>query len=431
MVTSDSDIIGYLKKIYESEINEGISFTRKSIRYEEIDSLLEEAIKNKVFPKIYEVVSKVHSVKTKYNDFYDKYKKFRAENFRVMRKLENYQHKYIVLKGAGIEQYYPSHCERYFHDLDICVYSQEDFFEINNFLLGSGLEQNSTMLLFLNSKEGKIQGSTRLDPIKEMDYFEGIEIQIGAFPMTHRTFLPWEVFMKNAVIQTTINGTTIPTPDRQGNFLIYLAEIISRNKLTLRDLFDVSYVLEGSTEKDLDINFIVHAITRYNLFYSINLLKIAYESVEGFECPTALKIIIEEINRRSSPLLKKDKHVKNYLKENSDNFWKSYLLYKVREYSNVINDKNKFLWLLRRSDDLFSPKHFFLQDTFVYFMKINDFQTDYKWIKINKFTINLTPIGSYLVCMHALHSDEELDEAHDLLQEIILKERPLDDYIVL
>jgi len=426
LITTEPNLVHCLKNIYESDREQGISFTQIHIRVKDVSSLLEEAINNKIFPKIFETVSSVHPVEQKYFDFYEKYKCFRKENFRVMKTLEEFNSQYIVLKGAGIEQYYPSHCERYSHDLDICVYSQEVFFEINKFLLKSKLEQNSTMLLSINTKTRKVQGMTRLDPSDDLEYFEGVEIQIGAFPMTHRTSLPWDVFMKNKVIYPAIKNTIIPTPDRQGNFLIYLAEIISRSKLTLRDLFDIKYILKDSEHFDLE--FIVRTIEKFDLTSSVMIVKDTFESVPGFDSPITLNKLVNKLNTKKLP--KKTNHVRNFLKINSNKFIKDYLFYKIRDYTLLINDKDKFLSLLKQTDNVFSPKHFYSNGTFVYFMKLNEIESTDKWIKVKNFTINLTPIGSYLVCMHALYSDEELEEANNLVINLIMEESNLDGYVI-
>ncbi|MBL0388746.1 nucleotidyltransferase family protein [Tumebacillus sp. ITR2] len=389
--------------------------------------LLETARLNKIFPEIYEALQPHFTLEEEHHLFYQRYRNMREEIFRILNGMgvDGAGLDFLVLKGPGIEAYYPPGKSRYFHDLDVAVSSLDEFWKTGHVLLENELDQFSTMTMFTEPDTGLTHGGARFDPVEETLEFEGVEVQIGAYSMNMRTYLPWETFTRGRR-QVRLADVTVPVPDREGNLLIYLAELMSRTKLMLRDLFDVTCVTQPhdiSLADEIDLDYVAQVIERYHLHYALRLLLHSYEETPVLETPPMLLELAGRVGVQPTlPPFEELRrfHILPYLRRNTSSPLRNYWYHNLRETTTRWNDTDRWLTLMKAADLRFGAKPFFQNGAYVYFMKLNAMQHEgaWKWLKVDRYDVVLTPIGSFVVCCHALYGDEELDELAGELEQM-------------
>lgn len=391
----------------------------QTVEPHEVEPLLELSSQEKLFPHLYRILSSHFPVDDKHREAYGRYTRNREEALRILSVLAQSldSEEYLLVKGLSVEAYYAEPRERFFYDLDISVPTMEQFFKVGQAFLANGLDQFSTMLLYQETGTDTVQGGARFESVDEHTGFYGVELQIGTFPISFRSYLPWDVFTrKKTVLQ--VEGGKVSIPDREGNLLIYLAEMHGRDRIMIRDLLDMRSLLDEQHASAIDLEFVADKVCTYQLQYSLWLLGQAYAAQRQLTLPGILARLMEmtgvDEHYRYEGLVRG--HLRPYFEKVSAKPRHDFLYSLLRRWTDRMNDQDKLLNVLKRMDQQTDAQKLFVSGFPVYFMKLNSESSPWEWREIEGSKIVLSPIGSYAVSANALFSDEELDHLENCLQ---------------
>jgi hypothetical protein len=399
-----------LKKMYYDRSLYKICSSRfVEINQADADNFLEESVKNKVFPFVYEYIEKLgYPIDHKYKGIYREYLDARYETIAILKYIASQKDHYplfFLLKGIGLEKYYINNTHRQITDLDICVKDSDNFWEIGKLLKDLGLDLYATMNLCSDEK-GNLMGSGRFEHEYFNENFQGVELQITNFPVSTCSYITWETLTYNSEI-LDIEGININIPGPEAMFILLLGELLTRPaKMYLRDAIDVLSLFEDRVN-DIDFEFICSKITSFELTPALQLLKRVFDK---FCIPTypCLERLFSQFNvSRVTSIV--GSHIIPFLRRNSIKPTYDFFLYLIRNFTYNLNNHNKLLGFLKITDEVIGPMWFFNNRVYVYFMKVAEKSGTYQWFKIDHFHLLQTPIGTFVGCMHALYSDEELE----------------------
>ncbi|MED4590511.1 nucleotidyltransferase family protein [Priestia flexa] len=405
--------------IYRKIINICLSNEFPEMNKEDIENLLNIAIDEKVFPTIYSYIVDKIEIDDKFHNIFKDYKQKRADALVILKILDKKRKAleidYLLLKGLGIENYYSKQNFRHFADLDICVPSEKEFWEIGNRLLEKDFNIYSTVNLCKNKDNNRIYGSARFESLYSSP-LKGAELQIGRFPLTIKTFISWDILTYNQR-NIFIDGVESKIPGPEVTFILNIGELLTRSgEFYLRDTLDIIEILNV---KKLDIDFILKNIKKLNLYPALKILESLFYKYE-IPLPPTLVQILKEFRFASKNVV--IGHIIPFLKKQNELNLKNIYLLTIRKVTYFLNDRDKFLFYLRKIDEKNTPFEFFNNAIYIYFMKIHEHQGTYEWVNLNNDHLVITPIGTFLACMHALHSDEELDILTKQFEEKLRRE---------
>lgn len=381
------------------------------VRADQIEPMLDLAIQHKLFPTIYSLLAQTGwEPEPHHHTYYQRYVKARQRAIFTLRQLlekKDERTTFLLLKGLGVEQYYEKK-QRHFLDLDLCAKDLESFWDIGKSLLTQGLDLYSTMNLY-SADDQEIYGSARFEEEEFEESFQGVEVQISHFPISPRTYIPWEVLAHNMDV-LEIDGLRVPVPSREGSLIILLAEILTRpEKIHLRDVIDLMQLIAGDGT-ELDEHWLATQIDSIHLQPALSRLS-HWLNENQIEAPTSFQRFLGKVG---SSLTGERKglftgHIVPFCRQHSTRPLRDLLFQSLRQYSYQLNDENRFLPFLKKTDELIGPTLFYRNRVHVYFMKVSPKSGNYAWSKLDHYHLLTTPIGTFVACMHALYSDDELD----------------------
>lgn len=381
------------------------------ISSKDVDSYMELALKNKVFPVVYQYfIQNGYLFHDQYIFRYQKYVKAREKTIKIIQQImarKSEETSILLLKGIGLEKYYPRKMDRHITDIDICVKNQSSFWEVGNILQQElKLDLYSTMH-FYQDFDGQLYGSGRFEEEVFDPTFQGVEIQLGRFPISPRTYIPWDA-MAWKMETMTLDESTIYIPSPESALVILLAEILTRpDKIYLRDYIDAHSILEYNVD-NFDIQFVVKQIDTFQLFPSL-ILFLQFITRYHLQMPPMLEKILNVSKQvKQSGML--TGHIIPYCLKNSNTPIRDLFYHALRQITYSLNDRDQLLTFLKKTDEVIGPKLFFNNRVHVYFMKISSYRGNLQWLLIDHYHVVVTPIGTFVACMHALYSDDELDE---------------------
>ncbi|MDA2051669.1 nucleotidyltransferase family protein [Bacillus cereus] len=388
-----------------------------------IDSLLEISLKEKLFPTVYKYLDENNLLTNnqikQYGGLFEEYLRKRESvlnifNFLCEKPIE-FKEKFLALKGIGMELYYPKGVHRQFSDLDMCVENPDSFWEIGDLFLKQGFDIYSTMNLCSNLQDlSKIFGSARYE--EEESVLQGVEIQVGRFPVTLNTYISWDILQHNKT-KYKVNDDYIYVPSCESSFILMLGEFLTRpGQFYLRDIIDILHLTKNLDSNQID--FINHKIEELKLYPSLSIVENAYKRY-NLEFPDRLKTLMKNKKSKSSILTG---HIFPFLKQENKFKVKNLLLLLFRKISYTLNDNDKFLLTLKKTDEKFGPMIFYSNGQYVYFMKLHNYTGEHTWITINNVHFLVTPVGTFIGCMHALYSDEELEMFSESIEKYVKRE---------
>lgn len=187
----------------------------------------------------------------------------------------------IFVKGLGIERFYKDEQTRYFHDLDICFVSEKAFWNFGDFLQKNRFKLSTPVFLAKIPWRTLHLGGCRYALIEGQEsFFEGIEAHLGPYCTGNRTFV--DLTQLGCQLEWVQHrGYAFQSYDATGTFIVFLAEVMSRTRLIVRDYVDLSYLLrEAALSAQLPL--IEKAIETYQLGYAVELIAASFKGYGSY-----------------------------------------------------------------------------------------------------------------------------------------------------
>lgn len=407
-----------LVDLYQTPKKE-LSAVVKHLSQDEVPSLLALANTHKLFPEIFERLQPFFKMTEEDQENYKIRIKQREAALELLDALQESVKgtMFLVLKGLAFQSYYPSQLKRQLGDLDLTSAKLEDFGKVGQILGDKGLQMFSTMNLFVEN--GRHYGVASFEG-KPFDKIKNVELQVGGFLMDYnkqiRTYIPWEVLEKRSTM-CEIEGIRFPVPGIEGSLILYLAELITRREILLRDLFDLNFLC-GNYQFDFD--YVAKQVKRYHLQRALDLIQKSYADITGLEMPHQIQTLIEMVGVPGKFVFRGHLlgHVWPFLQTNCSRPFLKLLIAFLRQWTDQQNDNDKLLALLKRSDICFGPMPFYQNGSHIYLSKLNnDHHSSWQFRQLGHYHVLLSPLGCFLASAHALYSDEEFDMIVELLKK--------------
>lgn len=375
------------------------------------NTILEVAHEERIFLDIYKFLSLHGICCTISNEFSARYKNYEGDHINYRSVIERIIYKglgdkIILVKGASVSLLYPPDRERYSADLDLIVRDFGAVHEVAKVSKSFGYELNSTVLLAMNEQR-ELFGAVRLDD--EDMWPRGIDLQINHFPITAASSIKF-VDIIESVEKSNIFGNEIFTAGGLGKILIFLAEMMSRERIFLRDAYDAK-ILFSYYENILDVSQLKRKICEYALEESVQSLNCFFDSNElAFHKPVLLKEIAPygpmSLDRRSAV----KRHLAKFFEFQSTRIPLSVVRRSLHLWMERRVLENPNGTLLRRLEGQAFTKKLFSQGILQHGLRLSESPSeDSHDSVINGRWIVSLPLGVFAVSPNALISDHEWD----------------------
>jgi len=174
----------------------------------------------------------------------------------------------ILIKGLSVERYYPDGYWRQTTDIDVLVPDLSTAWRLLTRLEDAGFTLKRPILL-RRLAGGRYVGSAK----PTIGLPEGqlkVEINIGAFSISFMTELSYDLLARCVTIWNC-EGTRVPVLNREGSFLVLLAELHSRFSPQLRDFYDAAAIAWFNAE-EFNWPWILHQVREHHLQFELATL---------------------------------------------------------------------------------------------------------------------------------------------------------------
>jgi len=373
---------------------------------------LELAWSEGLFPDVYE---RFRSLVQPVEEFEQRRTRYELHRSRLTSILPAIVDDVLLIKGLGIESVYPAGRRRYSSDTDVVVKDIETFCKVADILVAASYKLSSTMLLYRHPVSGAPVGVGFFDHTDALAGGMGmIEVQIGIFPLSYCTSVPFSQFALGAQ-RAHIGRTIAQIPSVSGQLLLLLAEFQTRNGLRIRDVYD--WIRLCCSDTSMDVRHVADVAAQFGIGHGVAVLRDGLRTL----CPADLRPLVdpflEHHSVRKARILKNPDiqvcslaHMWHHLTKVEGRRWPVVraLLLMARGTTMRWNKLDKHLALLRMMDAGRLGRALFEHSVFSYFVRLNDRAADWVWRRKGIYAVVGSPIGEFVATTNAVLTEEDI-----------------------
>lgn len=353
------------------------------------------------------------------------YEQFQREMGRIMNILYSAGYPPFLVKGPGMQRYYPPQLFRRFHDLDVVVDSPETLWQVAT---------------ALGTADYHIEGATISQPPWASDspwtgFFKfarpdqewpAVEVHVGGFSISTQTGIPYKTLLSHSQL-----GHTFGMPCRiltdEAALIVLIAEQYSRFSTKPRDYIDLYYLaLNGSCHPQR----IAILLQEYQLeLFWRRLVGGLVERVGELHLPSLLTSGAPRPARVVQPWARYFQswnfsrhryHVFPILAGSKGVIRASRLtlLNYLDEWKNELVRHERHLWLVRLLSLSRGPSASFRAGRLVILIPLAPICGSWQWERLGRREILRTPAGSFLLTVDLLDTDSDLSQARHASEDV-------------
>ena len=315
----------------------------------------------------------------------------------------------IVIKGNVYETLFKNGYKREYADIDVLVSNFDAYRELEKLMNDLGIEQEGTVLFSIQGASRLCQTTKLFDTSFSASSAE-VDIHIGYFPTTEVTFIDiddLEVITSHqyeGILSTLKISAT-------SSFLLFFAELLSREYISIRDLLDFAILGETFAER-CDFDRLTYLLEKYSLTSQIFRLSDEFESIDFHD--EFLEKLISAIGSgapedTSFRALYED-HVTSFYEYKVVNDQPLLRYARVREWASACVSVERHYPLLRKIDGYYYASLFFNNGLPIHFVRLSSAVQNFSVKECLGYFVLTNELGVFLGSLNALFTNEEYDE---------------------